>query len=166
MRLCALAQPAYIRVTRRRSVLPSPSSSIPEEDNTNGRSERTQTERTRQRPAVDRLDNGRSISDCERSTGGLPLPCGRQLQPVVLRRRVRHCSSTRLGDAEILANARRHWLDDLVVTRHGARLPVGWVPVDGVAAPLSEELAAVAFEVADKVRSLHSTGTATASRST
>src|SRR5882672_8788242 len=35
MRLCAHAQPAHIRMTRRRSVLPSPSSSIPEEDNVN-----------------------------------------------------------------------------------------------------------------------------------
>ena len=36
MRLGAVAQPAYIRMTRRRSVLPHPSSSIPEEDNGNG----------------------------------------------------------------------------------------------------------------------------------
>ena len=40
MRLCAHAQPAHIRMTRRRSVLPSPSSSIPEEDNVNVCSER------------------------------------------------------------------------------------------------------------------------------
>jgi hypothetical protein len=32
MRLCALAQPAHIRMTRRRSVPPSPSSRIPKED--------------------------------------------------------------------------------------------------------------------------------------
>jgi len=36
MRIGAVAQPAYIRMTRRRSVLPHPSSSIPEEDNGNG----------------------------------------------------------------------------------------------------------------------------------
>ena len=39
MRLCARAQPAHIRMTRRRSVLPSPSSSIPKEDHVNGCSE-------------------------------------------------------------------------------------------------------------------------------
>ena len=39
MRLCAPALPADIRVTRRRSVLPSPPTAIPKEDNSNGRSE-------------------------------------------------------------------------------------------------------------------------------
>jgi len=39
MRLCARAQPAHIRMTRRRSVLPSPSSSIPKEGHVNGCSE-------------------------------------------------------------------------------------------------------------------------------
>ena len=39
MRLCARAQPANIRMTRRRSVLPSSSSSIPKEDHLNGCSE-------------------------------------------------------------------------------------------------------------------------------
>ena len=90
----------------------------------------------------------------------------RQLQRIVLRRRERWNSSTRLRDAKILADSRGYRVDGLTMTGHSARLSVDWVPVDGVAAPLSEELAPVLTEMADKVRTLHSTGTATASRST
>ena len=52
MRLGAVAQPAYIRMTRRRSVLPHPSSSIPEEDYVYGCFEET-NERHGLRPVAE-----------------------------------------------------------------------------------------------------------------
>jgi hypothetical protein len=58
MRLCAHAQPAHIRMTRRRSALPLPSSSISELETRYGCSE----DNGNDYDSLERLDNGRSIS--------------------------------------------------------------------------------------------------------
>jgi hypothetical protein len=58
MRLCAHAQPAHIRMTRRRSALPLPSSSISELETPYGCSEDNDDDND----SLKRLDKGRSIS--------------------------------------------------------------------------------------------------------
>ena len=52
------------------------------------------------------------------------------------------------------------------MARHGTGKPIGWVPVDRMTTPFPEEVAAVSAEMADQVDALHSTGTASDSRTT
>jgi hypothetical protein len=59
MRLCAFAQPAYMRMTRRRSARPPPSTPAPREDNDNRCSELNGNGNGND--PLDRLDRGRSI---------------------------------------------------------------------------------------------------------
>jgi len=52
------------------------------------------------------------------------------------------------------------------MTGHGSSLAVGRVPVDGVSTAFAKELTPVAGEVTDQLDTLHSTETASASRTT
>jgi len=85
MRLCACAQPAYMRMTRRRSVLPHPSIPTPREDNDNTHSEKPRTETATIR--LERLDKGRSIWAASASSLARALVRASRAGPLVAGRR-------------------------------------------------------------------------------
>ena len=68
--------------------------------------------------------------------------------------------------AQVLADASCGRPKNLAVAGHRCGLPVGRVPVDGVAATLAKQFAAIRDQVADEVDPLHATETATSSRRT
>jgi hypothetical protein len=72
---------------------------------------------------------------------------------------VRHGRSSvfwpRDGCVKILANLSRQKIIDFPVPRDGGALPGASIDVDGMAAALTEQFAALALEVPDEIDSLH-----------
>ena len=69
-------------------------------------------------------------------------------------------------DAQVLADPVGHRIDDLGVPRDRACLAVSGVPENRVPPTLAKELASVSAQMADEFGPLHSTGTASGSRTT
>lgn len=122
----------------------------------------------RRKIAVDRDDQHRARDEEDR-TAALGDLLRRQIRSI---RIVRCCLFGGVpllagtGNAQILANANREGLHDLGVAWNGARFAVGGIPEDGMPAALAKERTPISGEVTDEASPLHSTGTASGSRST
>ena len=68
-----------------------------------------------------------------------------------------------LRDAQVFADVRRCWADDLIVAWNRRCLTVRRIPIDGVTPALTKQLAAMLSKVAEEVHPLHATGTAKSS---